>query len=216
MKKFLFFAAALLVMASCDNKPANRADRSDDDEEATAANHDTSVADSGMQEEVAQENTMEVVDLQAQRMDSIASLEAVAFDGSTVPYIDLGHNNKLYLRKTGELGYNNPNFSNGKYLKQDNGGYLLYWSEGDIPTMLGVIYGDRYYPVFNTLDGGDLEYLNFYFASNFFSLDNPFQDKVSFDPSSMTVTYATEGGQNTLPLPSPDSPEIGIVKWDGK
>lgn len=195
MKKILLFAAAGLVMISCGNKSEKENDAADT--------------------EAVAEVVVEEADVEAQRMDSISQAQEAAFvDPSFYPTVEIGEDNVLFLTNEGNLGLNDPNFSNGKYVK-DNGGYLMFWGYGDVPSSLGVIYGDKYYQLNDNTENPDenLSYLMDYFMSNFFVEENPFAGYVWFNPDTRTVTYKTENGEGTFKLSDVPESNIKPVHW---
>lgn len=195
MKKFLLFTAIVVLMGACGNKNDQNTDNT------------------------YMETTASQQDPEALRMDSIFKSEAMAFDTpNSLPTILLNDNNILFLTKNGTVGYNDPNLSSGKYVKQPDGGYLMLWGGGDAPNVLGVIYGDTYYQIYDQTESDDksFDHLMDYFMSNFFTMDNPFEGMVSFDPASMTVTYQTEKGENKFQLSDLTENDKGQVKWENK
>ena len=155
------------------------------------------------------------INLDSIRMDSISKLEAIAFENAGVlPYVDLGNDLKLYLHQDGTLSFNNIDMDNGRFSK-DNGAYLMYWGMGDVPSVLSVIVGDTYYPIYDNTEDLDssFEFLSDYFMSNLYSEEQPFKDVVIYNPSDKSLSYKTNDGMGKIILSEIPTDNLRKVYW---
>lgn len=191
MKNFLFYSLTFLLLMGCGQK-SNEKESNDDETEVA-------------------------IDDTQMKADSIAQAEADAFNNPDfLPFVIINpqENSKLYLRANGVLAFNDKNLTSGKYSK-DNGAYLMFWGEGDVPHVLSVIVGDMYYPIYDSLqsDNDNFQYVNDYFMSNFFVEENPFKDVVSYDKEKNAINYKTENGEKNLSLSEIPEGERRKVMW---